>query len=275
MQTNEELKAIVREKYGEIAENADEANQNGCCDSLCGCGVDVMAEDYTKLEGYVAGADLGLGCGLPTEYAMIKEGDIVVDLGSGAGNDAFIARRIVGDTGKVIGVDMTASMIQKARANTVNLNYDNVEFRLGEIENMPIAANSVDVVVSNCVLNLIPEKHKALAETFRILKPHGHFSISDIVIKGNLPDKLKHDAEMYAGCISGAIDKDEYISIVKDTGFQNIKIQKERKINLPDQLLQQYFSAEELEAFKTDQTGIYSVTVYADKPTPETSGKCC
>lgn len=277
-ETSEQLKQLVKEKYGQIAEQSKETNEASCCGATCGCStVDytVMADDYSKLEGYVAGADLGLGCGLPTEFALIKEGDTVVDLGAGAGNDAFVARSITGEKGKVIGIDFTDKMINKAKANAEKLNYKNVEFRQGDIENIPLAGNVADVVVSNCVLNLVPNKKQAFAETFRVLKKGGHFSVSDIVLVGDLPEGLQKSAEMYAGCVSGAIQKDEYLSIIKEAGFTSISVQKEKRITLPDEILKEYLSAEAMENFKNGNTGIFSVTVYAEKPEACCAPGCC
>ena len=277
-ETAEQLKQLVKEKYSQIAEQSKESNEASCCGATCGCStVDytVMADDYSKLEGYVADADLGLGCGLPTEFALIKEGDTVVDLGSGAGNDAFVARSITGEKGKVIGIDFTDKMIEKAKANADKLNYKNVEFRQGDIENMPLAGNVADVVVSNCVLNLVPNKKQAFAETFRVLKKGGHFSVSDIVLVGDLPEGLQKSAEMYAGCVSGAIQKDEYLTIINEAGFTNISIQKEKRITLPDEILKEYLSADAIENFKNGNTGIFSVTVYAEKPEACCAPGCC
>ena len=268
MSTNKELKEIVREKYSEIALQSKEQNQSSCCGSTCGCNskeVSILAEDYSKLQGYVADADLGLGCGLPTEFAQIKPGDTVVDLGSGAGNDVFVARSIAGDNGRVIGIDMTEAMVEKARKNAKALGFANVEFRLGDIENMPVDDNTADVVVSNCVMNLVPDKNKAFAETFRILKHGGHFSISDIVLKGELPDKVRNAASMYAGCVSGAQQIGEYIDTIKQAGFVNVAIQQQRLTPIPDEILIEYLSFDELQAFKKSGTGIYSITVYANK----------
>ena len=233
-----------------------------------------MADDYSTLNGYNADADLGLGCGLPTEFANIKQGDTVIDLGSGAGNDAFIARRIVGDTGKVIGIDFTEKMIELARANVEKLKLNNVEFRQGDIENMPVTSNKADVIVSNCVLNLVPNKHKVFSEVFRVLKPGGHFSISDIVLQGNLPAKWKQIAELYAGCVAGAISKEEYMGIIKETGFTNITLQKEKEIILPTDILQEYLSPEELSEYKNSNTRILSITVYAEKGAKD-ERNCC
>ncbi len=277
-ETSEQLKQLVKEKYSQIAEQSKESNKASCCGATSGCStVDytVMADDYSKLGGYVADADLGLGCGLPTEIALIKEGDTVVDLGSGAGNDAFVARSITGEKGKVIGIDFTDKMIEKAKANAEKLNFKNVEFRQGDIENMPLAGNVADVVVSNCVLNLVPNKKQAFAETFRVLKKGGHFSVSDIVLVGDLPETLKKSAEMYAGCVSGAIQKDEYLTIIKEAGFTNIKVQKEKRITLPNEILKEYLSAGAMENFKNGNTGIFSVTVYAEKPEACCAPGCC
>jgi len=268
MATDQELKDLVKEKYGEIALQSKEQNTSSCCGTDCCSTADfsIMAEDYTKLSGYVANADLALGCGLPTEFAQIKSGDTVVDLGSGAGNDAFVARSIVGDSGHVIGIDMTEPMLEKANKNVKALGFTNVEFRLGDIENIPIDTEAVDVVVSNCVMNLVPNKQKAFSETFRILKSGGHFSISDIVLKGRLPANIRSAATMYAGCVSGAQQMEEYLKTIKDAGFINITVQKEREINIPNELLVKYISLEEALEFRKSGTGIFSITVYADKP---------
>lgn len=284
MTTSEELKQIVKDKYSEIATQSKDQNETSCCGSGCGCAtIDeaIMAEDYTKLSGYIADADLGLGCGLPTEFAKIKEGDLVIDLGSGAGNDAFVARSVAGATGIIIGVDFTEKMIEKARNNAEKLGYHNVEFRFGDIEKLPVSANVADVVVSNCVMNLVPDKTKAFSETFRVLKPGGHFSISDIVLVGELPEGLRKNAEMYAGCISGAIQKEEYLQTIKDVGFTNLEIQKNKKITIPQEILSAYLTESELEQVKHGDLGIFSITVYAEKPiepTPsskEAKAVCC
>ncbi len=272
MQTEQELKELVRRKYSEIALQDKETNMSSCCGSG-GCSTEVyniMSDDYTKMEGYHADADLGLGCGLPTEFAQIKEGDTVIDLGSGAGNDCFIARKATGEKGKVIGIDFTEAMIEKARANAEKVGFNNVEFRQGDIEKMPVTANVADVVVSNCVLNLVPNKDGVFKEIFRVLKPGGHFSISDVVLVGNLPDKLRNVAEMYAGCISGAIQKDDYLALIQANGFTNITLQKEKAIVVPDDILNQYLSAEEITNFKNSGLGIFSITVFAQKP-----AACC
>jgi len=279
MNNETELKALVKEKYSQIANQTLEQNLASCCgaNSAC-CGDEVyniMADDYTQLEGYNPDADLGLGCGVPTQFAQLKEGDMVVDLGSGAGNDAFIARRIVGEKGKVIGVDFSEAMIEKARNNVEKLGFHNVEFRQGDIEQLPIGGNRVDVVLSNCVLNLVPNKRAVFGEIFRVLKPNAHFSISDIVLEGELPENLRTAAEMYAGCVSGAIQKGDYLQIIKDTGFTNITVQKEKKIAIPDDILLQYISPSELEQFKQTGVGIFSITVFAEKPCCEPASNCC
>lgn len=268
MKTELELKEIVKAKYSEIALQDKETNMSSCC-GAGGCSTEIyniMSDDYTKLPGYVEGADLGLGCGLPTEFAKIKEGDVVVDLGSGAGNDCFVARRSTGATGKVIGIDFTPAMIEKARANAEKMGYHNVEFRQGDIEHMPINANSADVVVSNCVLNLVPNKHAVIQDIFRVLKPGGHFSISDVVLVGALPEGLRNAAEMYAGCVSGAIQKQVYMELIHANGFENVTIQKEKAIIIPDDILVNYLNPKEIAAFKASQMGIFSVTVFAEKP---------
>ena len=274
----DQLKDLVKEKYGQIAEQSKQENETSCCGATSGCSIvdyTVMADDYAQMDGYVAAADLGLGCGLPTEFALIKKGDTVVDLGSGAGNDCFVARQLTGEKGRVIGIDFTAKMVEKAKINADRLDFKNVEFRLGDIENLPLAGNVADVVVSNCVLNLVPDKKQAFAETFRVLKKGGHFSMSDIVLVGDLPGGLAKSAEMYAGCVAGAIQKDEYLSIIRNAGFKNISVQKEKRINLPDEILREYLSKEEMNHFKDGQSGIFSITVYGEKGESCCAPGCC
>jgi len=277
MQTNEQLKELVKQKYSEIASQPLEVNLSSCCGSG-GCSTEVyniMSDDYTKLEGYNPDADLGLGCGLPTQFAKIQPGNTVIDLGSGAGNDCFIARREVGESGKVIGIDFTPAMIDRARANADKLGYNNVEFRQGDIEKMPVGGNVADVVVSNCVLNLVPDKDAVIKEIFRVLKPGGHFSIADIVLEGQLPEKLQAAAEMYAGCVSGAIQKEAYLALITQNKFTNITIQKEKVITIPDDILSGYLSPDEIAHFKNSENGIYSITVYAEKPAACCAPGCC
>jgi SAM-dependent methyltransferase len=232
-----------------------------------------MSDDYTTLEGYNPDADLGLGCGLPTEFAKIKVGDTVIDLGSGAGNDCFVARKEAGVEGKVIGIDFTDAMIDKARVNAEKLGFNNVEFRQGDIEDMPVADNKADVIVSNCVLNLVPNKDGVFNEIYRVLKPGGHFSISDVVLVGDLPDALRRDAEMYAGCVSGAIQKEDYMQLVHKRGFINVSIQKEKPIIIPDDILSNYLNESQMQSFHAGSTGIFSITVYAEKP--QEAASCC
>ncbi len=278
MRTSEQVKELVKEKYGAIASQSKTQNASSCCGATACCGDDdaisVMADEYSHLEGYNPDADLGLGCGLPTEFAKMKEGDIVVDLGSGAGNDAFVARKIVGASGKVIGIDFTPEMIQKARKNAEKLGFNNIEFRQGDIEDIPITSSKADVVVSNCVLNLVPNKHKVFSEIYRVLKPGGHFSISDIVLEGVLPDKWKQVAELYAGCVAGAIQKQEYLGIIHEAGFSNVVVQKEKDITLSDEMLANYLSQDEIEQFKSGNSKIKSITVYAEKPAKD-ERNCC
>lgn len=261
------IKQTVIEKYGEIAKQSKEQNLSSCCGAGSCSTVDyaIFSENYNQLEGYVPDADLGLGCGLPTQFAEIKKGDTVIDLGSGAGNDCFVARAITGESGKVIGIDMGETMIDLARDNAEKLGFNNIEFRFGDIENIPVAANRADVVVSNCVLNLVPDKRKAFQEIFRILKPNGHFSISDVVLVGNLPKSLMEASEMYVGCVSGALQKSEYLEIINESGFVNCKVQKEKLITLPDDILTDYLTAQQIEEYKKSGVGIYSITVYAEK----------
>jgi len=270
------IKEEIKKSYGAIANGEI---QVGCCsaDSVC-CDTSEfgtsMSEGYDQVEGYQKDADLSLGCGIPTEIANIKERDTVVDLGSGAGNDAFIARRIVGESGKVIGVDMTPEMVIRALQNNQKLGYKNVEFVLGEIENLSaISSNNADVVISNCVMNLVPQKAKAFHEIHRILKVGGHFSISDIIYVGKLPNGILEAAEMYAGCVSGASEKGAYLGIIKAAGFKNIQIKKERLIELPDELLLKYVSSKELQQFRETNSGIYSITEYAEKLDEGTCGE--
>ncbi|GJM34229.1 MAG: arsenite S-adenosylmethyltransferase [Saprospiraceae bacterium] len=267
------LKSAIKESYGAIAKNDQ---TSGCCGDTACCSTDGFSNmnvAYHQVEGYQEEADLALGCGLPTEVANIQEGDTVVDLGAGAGNDVFVARQIVGEKGRVIGIDMTPEMVVRALQNNQKLGFKNVEFLLGDIENMsPISTETADVVISNCVMNLVPNKESAFQEVFRILKTGGHFSISDIVYQGALPPDILEAAEMYAGCVAGASEKGKYLGIIKAAGFKNIQIKKERLITLPDDLLLKYINDQDLAAFKASDSGIYSITVYADKLD---AGACC
>lgn len=262
---NEELKKIIKDKYGQIVKTSSK----GCCEKQAYCCGDsefsMSSNEYINIEGYFKEADYGLGCGIPTEYANIKEGDIVLDLGCGAGNDVFIARNLVGSSGKVIGVDMTEEMIQKANENKKRLGYDNVEFKLGDIENLPIDDESIDVVISNCVLNLVPNKKKVFSEVYRVLKDNAHFCISDVVIDGELPEKLKKSRELYAGCIAGALNKKDYLQIITELNFRNVDIKKSNSISIPGSLLNKYLTEDEIESFYKNQNQILSITIYGEK----------
>ena len=259
---SEKIKEVIKKIYTEAV-----TMNNGCCGpSNCSSeGEAIFSENYSNVEGYQKVADYGWGCGIPTEHAHIKEGDTVLDLGSGAGNDVFVAQRIVGESGKVIGVDMTQAMIDKANENKTKLGYTNVNFRLGEIENLPVESGSVDVVVSNCVLNLVPDKTRAFSEIYRVLNNGGHFSISDIVLEGSLPESIANVAELYASCVSGALDKNAYLEIISKAGFKNISVVKEKNYNLPDDLLLQFISESELKTYRESGDKILSITVYAEK----------
>jgi arsenite methyltransferase len=264
-----DVKSVVRARYGAIAESA----ARGCCGGSARCGdgaLDMIGDAYADLEGYVADADLGLGCGMPTRHAGIREGDVVLDLGSGAGIDAFVARRGVGESGAVIGVDMTEAMIERARANAARLGYGNVEFRLGEIECLPVDDEAVDVVLSNCVLNLVPDKAKAFAETFRVLRPGGHFCVSDIIATGALPDGIRKAAGLYVGCVAGAMTETDYLAVIREAGFNDVRIAERKPIALPDEVLREHLSGAEVSAFRASGIEVLSVTVLGVKPNP-----CC
>lgn len=263
-----DLKGIVKEKYGAIASQSNLLFQQGCCGPSNCCGeleISMIGDEYNGVAGHHPDADLGLGCGLPTEFANIKKGDTVIDLGSGAGNDCFVARALVGENGRVIGIDMTKAMIEKARNNNLKLGYNNIEFLLGEIEDLPLHDNTADVIISNCVLNLVPDKEKAFSEIHRVLKPGGHFSISDVVVKGNLPEKLRQDAEMYVGCVAGAMEKEAYLNVIQNSGLTNVTVQKEKQIPIPDETLLNYLGPQGLADYQKSKSGIFSITVYAEK----------
>ena len=261
MDDKNKLKEIVKNKYGKIAVG----NNSGCCGSSGDMDYSVFNDDYSKLNGYVSDADLNLGCGIPTEFAGIKKGNTVLDLGCGAGNDVFVARQLVGETGKVIGLDFTEEMITKAKSNNNKLGYDNVEFHLGDIEEMPFDPDSVDVIISNCVLNLVPDKQKAFAEIYRTLKPGGHFCVSDIVVKGEISEELRASAELYAGCVTGAMNENEYIGLIKENGFVDVEIRKSKEIKIPDSMLEIALSRQEIDSFKNSFNGIFSITVTGRK----------
>lgn len=227
----EKIKEAVRKGYAKIVKK-----ESSCCAPVNSCCVSPdLAENISRKIGYTdeelkaapEGANLGLGCGNPIALASLREGETVLDLGSGAGFDCFLAANKVGKKGKVIGIDMTPEMIEKARENANKGKYENVEFRLGEIENLPVADNSIDAVISNCVINLVPDKKSVFKETFRVLKPGGRLMISDIVLLKGLPDFIRDSIEAYVGCLSGAIMRDEYIEAIKAAGFQEVKIIEE------------------------------------------------
>lgn len=281
-ETAEQTKAMIREKYAAIAEQPRDANASSCC-GVGGCGegtYTVFSEDYTGQDGYVPEADLGLGCGLPLAPLRLRPGETVLDLGSGAGNDAFVARAGVGPQGKVIGVDFTEAMIEKARGNAERHGFNNVEFRHGDIEKLPVGPACIDVVISNCVLNLVPDKEKAFSEIFRVLKPGGRFSISDVVLRGDLPPRIREAAEMVAGCVSGAMQRSDYLNVIYRAGFESLQIVKDRVIDLPDEILLQYLSPDELKQFRDSGADVISIGVMGEKPAVScgcgtSSGKNC
>ncbi len=215
----------VRERYAAIAERSGSCCGPSCCDSS----VTDMSLGYSKeeLATLPEGADLGLGCGNPTALADVKPGETVIDLGSGAGIDCFLAAQKVGSSGHVIGIDMTEAMIKRARENASKAAHPNVEFRLGQIEQMPVKENTADIVISNCVINLAPDKERVFREILRVLKPGGRFVVSDVIAKGTIPEADRRDMEMWAGCIAGALDKDLYLAIVRKTGFIDLEIKAE------------------------------------------------
>ncbi len=255
----------IKEAIKETYTNALESDAGcGCAPTCCSpsdSDSGSFAEDYSQLEGYNPDADYGLGCGLPTESAFIKSGDTVLDLGSGAGNDVFVARRVVGEKGKVIGIDMTNAMIEKANENKAKLGYNNVEFILGDIEEMPIPSKQIDVVISNCVLNLVEDKARTYKEIYRVLKPQGRFSISDVVVTGALTKEMSAIIDLYAGCVAGAMIKDNYLDVIKDAGFKDIKVEKEKAVYLPDDFLRRYLTKQELNEYRATNTEVLSITV--------------
>jgi arsenite methyltransferase len=269
MRTEEETRALVRERYGAIAL----AGESCCGPASCGCGeemapdgLNVIGDAYAGVAGRLAEADLNLGCGVPTRHAALRPGETVLDLGSGAGNDAFIARHEVGAEGRVLGVDMTREMIAKARGNAAKLGYDNVEFREGAIEQLPVDSSSVDAVISNCVLNLVPDKSKAFAEMLRVLRPRGRFCVSDIVATGELPPPVREVAALYVGCVAGAMAEDSYLGLLETTGFQDVRVAEARSIPLSDDALAGSMSAADIAAFRASGIKLKSVTVLGAKP---------
>ena len=262
------IKEVVRVMYDKAAQQNSDDGQTSCCGGATCCGNSghfAFNDDYSGVEGYLADADLGLGCGIPSDFANLQTGDTVLDLGSGAGNDCFVARKFVGEEGYVFGLDFSDKMLNKALENQQKLGYRNIEFKKGDIEDMPFESGIMDKVLSNCVLNLVPDKVKAFKELFRVLKPNGSFCISDVVLNGNLPESVLKDAEMYAGCISGAVEQDEYLEIIKNAGFSNIQIHKKKEIVIPDDTLLSRMSSAEIDAFRHSDSGIFSITVTAKK----------
>jgi len=267
----QDLKLIVQEKYSKIAQKSWIQNTSGCCGTsgccdTSGAEFSMIGNEYSHMEGYLPDADLNLGCGVPTQFAGIKEGDAVLDLGSGAGNDSFVVRAIVGEKGLVTGLDFTEAMVAKARINNQKMGYSNVQFIQDDIEEMPLSNNTFDVIVSNCVLNLVPNKAKAFTNMFRVLKPGGHFCISDVVIKGTLPEKLRKDADMYVGCVAGALNIDEYLDIISASGFENITVHRQHETPVPPKILSNYLNPKEIKEYKNGINGIFSITVTAFKP---------
>lgn len=261
---SKDLKLAVQKKYGEIATAADDTGLTGCgCGTSCCSGSDYSSfnDSYDNLQGYNPEADLGLGCGIPTDFAGLKPGDSVLDLGSGAGNDCFVARALTGESGHVTGLDFTEEMVSKAERNLTKLGYTNVNFIRGDIEKMPLPDNNFDVILSNCVLNLVPDKQKAFSEIMRVLKPGGHFCVSDVVLKGDLPEQMRTDAELYVGCVSGAVEMDEYIRIIENQNFKDITIHKEKQITLPETLLAGFTESSEILDYRTGSKGVFSITV--------------
>ncbi|HBH06368.1 MAG TPA: arsenite S-adenosylmethyltransferase [Flavobacteriales bacterium] len=266
MSTQEKIKEVVRDKYSSIARNSNSLFGPGCsCCSSPEQKYNLMQDSYVNIDGHYHEADLGLGCGLPTEYALLKAGHTVLDLGSGAGNDVFVARSIVGSDGRVIGLDFSKDMVKKAKKNVQKLGYKNVEFIQGDIESIPLDEGSIDVVISNCVLNLVPDKVKVFSEIHRVLRHEGHFSISDIVIEGDLPENIRRSAELYVGCVAGAIKKEEYMQYIANQGFKEVSIQKEKPIDLPDELLLEHLSQDVIDAYRQSGVRVVSITVFGKK----------
>jgi len=287
---DEDIKRVVRERYGEIAlqgisrcgsiNNVKGEQTSPCCGSSITYEKEGIRKVIGKSIGYEdedlksvpEGANLGLGCGNPIALASVKEGDVVLDLGSGAGFDCFLAANRVGERGRVIGVDMTPEMISKARENTQKGGYNNVEFRLGEIEHLPVADESVDIVISNCVINLSPDKESVFQEAFRALKPGGRLIISDIVLLKELPDRIKSSVDYYVGCVAGAMAKDAYLKNIKTAGFQDVDIIETKKFPIElvfsDQMA--FAISKELkltpEEFTDIVNSVQSITVYGLKP---------
>lgn len=265
-----DMKELVKQRYNDLAV-LDKASIGCCCNPMVPAQPSkkvftLMSEDYSQLKGYEPDADLGVGCGLPTQYARIQKGDTVVDLGSGAGNDCFIAREETGENGRVFGIDFAPQMLAKARANAARRGFANIEFLEGDIENMPLSDKTADVVVSNCVLNLLPRKDRIFKEIYRVLKPGGHFCISDVVLDGVFPKEFTDNAAMYAGCIASAIQREEYVGEIEKAQFSDIKVERTKTITIPDEVLQEHLDAATIAKYKAGNVGIYSITVTGVRP---------
>ncbi len=265
MENQEEIKRAVKDEYSRRVKKFNEKKNSSCSTCMPEKDFTIVGDEYSKLEGYNPDADMGQGCGLPTQFAKIRKGDTVLDLGCGAGNDCFIARSVTGEKGRIIGLDMTEAMIEKANQNAAKMGYKNMEFILGEIENIPLPSNTADVVVSNCVLNLVPDKIKAFSEIHRVLKPGGHFSISDMVLVGSLPNELRESIKLYASCVSGAVSKDEYLNIIHEQGFQNVILQKEERVTIPEDQLPEFLSEKEITLLRGTDVKVLSINVYGEK----------
>jgi len=274
---DKKIKKIVREGYGKIAKQGSTCCgpiNSSCCSNLISSDEISKNIGYTDTEitGVPEGSNLGLGCGNPTAIASLIEGETVLDLGSGAGFDCFLAAQKVGKTGKVIGVDMTPEMIEKAKENAEKGNYKNVEFRMGEIEKLPVKNSSVDVIISNCVINLSPDKKQVFNEAFRVLKPGGRLVISDIVILKELPDYIQNSFEAYVGCISGALLKDKYLELIKEAGFKNITINDETlfpvELIINDPIAQEIIEKQGISSNEIHEIGktIISIKLACTKP---------
>lgn len=258
------LKTAVRQKYAALA-----SDDESCCGPSACCGEEAefdVSDEYDVDSDLVDRADLDLGCGLPTDEADLRRGERVLDLGSGAGMDAFVARRAVGSEGYVHGVDLVPEMVEKARANAEDLGYENVTFEVGDIEDLPLEEGAVDVVLSNCVLNLVPDKRAAFAEMYRVLRPGGRFCVSDIVHVGVLPDALREPAELYVGCIAGAMERSAYLEGLRDVGFGDVHVATEKHIDLPERLLHEYLSDGDVADVRQGEAGLQSITVVGRRP---------
>lgn len=257
-QKPEVLKARIREKYNAIADELDDPFDEA----------DEYPEDarYETLTGRIGDTDSARGRGRPTEHAQLQIGETVLDLGSGLGLDAFVAGRQVGASGRVIGVDMSPAMVRRARQAAEKMGFDNVDFRIGELEELPVTTDSIDVAVSNCVLNLVPDKQQALREIRRVLRPGGRLALADVVSERTLPEAVREAAEDYAGCITGALTKDDYLALVQEVGFADVQVVEQRPLELPDDVLCPHLSDEDLASFRSSGAALLSVTVLGRKP---------